>query len=131
MKPIALVTGGSRGIGRAISIRLSEMGFHVLVNYMVNMEEAGKTLDLMQEKGGSGELIPFDVSSVDEVEQKLGEWKAGHAEEFIQVLVNNAGIRQDNLMIFMENRDWQKVLDTNLGGFYNVTRYLLKDMMLN
>ena len=130
MASIALVTGGSRGIGRSICIRLSEMGFHVLLNYLSNEGEARKTLDMIQEKGGSGELLRFDVSLAGEVEKTLEEWKSSHPEETISVLVNNAGIRQDNLLVFMEEKEWQKVIGTSLYGFYHVTRYLVKDMML-
>jgi 3-oxoacyl-[acyl-carrier protein] reductase len=131
MKKTALVTGGSRGIGRAICLKLSWLGYHVLVNYLSRADEAQKTLDLMLEQGGSGELFPFDVSSSGEIEKSLENWKQQHPDEYISILVNNAGIRQDNLMVFMEYNDWQKVLDTNLGSFFHVTRALLKDMMIN
>lgn len=130
MKIIALVTGGSRGIGRAICVKLAEMGYHVLVNYHTNIDEAQKTLGLIMEAGGSAELLPFDVSSLEEVTSALEAWKSEHSGEYISILVNNAGIRQDNLMVFMEDREWQQVLDTNLGSFFHVTRSLLKEMML-
>jgi len=126
----ALVTGGSRGIGRAICIKLAAMGYHVLVNYLSNKEEAQKTLDLIMEAGGSAELMPFDVSSQEEVNKTLEHWKTEHSGEYISVLVNNAGIRKDNLLVFMEDNDWHRVLDTNLGSFFHVTRAVLKEMML-
>lgn len=128
--PIALVTGGSRGIGRAISLKLSLMGFHVLINYRSNVEEAEKTLELIKEQGGEGELLAFDISVVDEIHKALGKWKDNHPDQYIQVLVNNAGIRKDNLMVFMEDQEWQKVLETNLGSFFHITRLLVKDMMV-
>jgi 3-oxoacyl-[acyl-carrier protein] reductase len=130
MKPVALVTGGSRGIGRAICLKLSALGFHVLVNYLSNADEAGRTVEMIKQAGGEGEVLGFDVSRPDEIREALDEWKKDHPAKFIQVLVNNAGIRMDNLLVFMENEDWQKVLDTNLGSFFHITRLLVKDMMI-
>lgn len=126
----ALVTGGSRGIGRAVCVRLAEMGYHVLINYLANEEEAGKTLELVRQAGNSGTLLKFDVADHVQVENVLGKWQAEHPDEYIEVLVNNAGIRKDNLMIWMENSHWQDVLNTNLGGFFYVTRFLLKNMLV-
>ncbi|MBN1790943.1 MAG: 3-oxoacyl-ACP reductase FabG [Bacteroidales bacterium] len=126
----ALVTGGSRGIGRAVCVRLAEMGYHVLINYLANEEEAGKTLERVHEAGNSGALLKFDVADHAQVENVLGKWQVENPDEYIEVLVNNAGIRKDNLMIWMENSHWQDVLDTNLGGFFYVTRFLLKNMLV-
>ncbi|MDP1622249.1 MAG: 3-oxoacyl-ACP reductase FabG [Bacteroidales bacterium] len=128
---IALVTGGSRGIGRAISVRLAEMGFFVLINYHTNHQEASVTLQQVREKGGDGELIQFDVTSQDEIEKALGKWLAAHEGAYIQVLVNNAGIRKDALVMWMKNDEWHDVLNTNLHSFLYVTRFLLKDMIIN
>jgi len=95
----ALVTGGSRGIGRAISISLAEMGYHVLINYHSNKAEARLTLNAIESDGGSGELLPFDISDQEKVTAALESWKEEHKDEsYIKVLVNNAGIRKDNLM---------------------------------
>lgn len=131
MKTYALVTGGSRGIGRAACIKLSGLGFHVLINYHTGEEDAMRTLEQIESQGGTGELLGFDVSDPVAVENVLGSWKAAHPENYISVLVNNAGVRRDNLMVFMETADWQKVLDTNLGSFFHVTRAVLKEMMIN
>jgi 3-oxoacyl-[acyl-carrier protein] reductase len=131
MKRIALVTGGSRGIGKAVCLKLSAMGCHVLVNFVANEEEAAKTLEMIHASGGTGELLRFDVSSREEVTNALDQWKNAHPGEYVSVLVNNAGIRKDNLMVFQEDSDWQQVLDTNLGSFFYVTRALIKEMMLN
>jgi 3-oxoacyl-[acyl-carrier protein] reductase len=131
MKPIALVTGGSRGIGRAISIKLSEMGFHVLVNYLSNATEAEKTIEKIIQQGGSGELFPFDVSDPKEVHDMLEAWQQKHPDHYIEVLVNNAGVRKDNLLVFMEDQEWQQVIDTNLGSFFHITRMIVKEMMIN
>ena len=128
----ALVTGGSRGIGRAICISLAEMGYHILINYRSNKEEAGKTLEVINENGGSGELLPFDVADPKDVKKTLGEWIEKHKEDdYIKILVNNAGIRKDNLMIWMEKEEWSSVIDINLNSFYYVTRMLLQDMIVN
>ncbi len=130
MMKYALVTGGSRGIGRAISIRLAEIGYYVVVNYKSNEEEASKTLQFIRDKKYEGEIIRFDVSDTADVEKVLGGWISAHQDGYIEVLVNNAGIRRDNLMVFMEPEDWKQVLETNLGSFYHVTRLLLRDMLV-
>jgi len=127
---IALVTGGSRGIGRAVSIKLAEMGFFVLINYNTNRPEAENTLRFIQEKGGDGEILRFDVSSQEEVEQVLGQWQAAHEGEYIKILVNNAGIRKDALVMWMKNEEWHDVINTNLHSFLYITRFLVKDMLL-
>ena len=124
----ALVTGGSRGIGRAICLKLKEMGYFVLVNYVSNQAAAEETLALL---GGEGELLRFDVADAAAVDLALGAWQAAHPDDYIEVLVNNAGIRKDNLLIWMDPMEWHKVLDTNLNGFYNVTRPLLQPMLLH
>lgn len=127
----ALITGGSRGIGRSISIKLSELGYHVLINYRSNKEEALKTLDIVRENSGTGEILKFDVSKIGEVEEVLGNWRKQHEEEYIEVLVNNAGFSNDMLMVWMKQEDWTKVIDINLNGFFYVTRFLLQDMIVN
>jgi len=125
----ALVTGASRGLGKAIAIRLAKDGFAVVINYQSNREAAEDTLKQIQEGGGMGELLPFDVSDPKAIETALESWQNAHPEEYISVLVNNAGIRQDNLMVFMQEEQWSRVLDTTLNGFFYITRRLLKDMM--
>jgi len=125
----ALVTGASRGLGKAIAIRLAKDGFAVVINYQSNREAAEDTLKQIQEGGGMGELLPFDVSDPKAIETALESWQNAHPEDYISVLVNNAGIRQDNLMIFMQEEQWSRVLDTTLNGFFYITRRLLKDMM--
>ena len=125
----ALITGASRGLGKAIAIRLAKDGFAVVINYQSNREAAEDTLKQVQEAGGTGELLPFDVSDPKAIEAALESWQNAHPEEYISVLVNNAGIRQDNLMIFMQEEQWSRVLDTTLNGFFYITRRLLKDMM--
>ncbi len=126
----ALVTGGSRGIGRAVCVKLAQMGYCVVVNYVSNDAEAEKTLELIKEAGSEGELLKFDVSNHEATIQAIEQWQEAHQGEFIEVLINNAGIRKDNLMLWMEKEDWDKVLGIGLYGFYNVTRPLLKPMLL-
>jgi len=125
----ALVTGGSRGIGRAICLKLSEMGYPVIVNYTSNKDAAEETKSLIEQNGGNVELLPFDVSNAVSVDAALEFWMEQHPNDYIAVLVNNAGIRQDNMMVFMNNDQWNDVINTNLHGFFYVTRRLLKNML--
>lgn len=122
----ALVTGGSRGIGRACVQKLYSMGYEVLINYVSNEAAAQETLASID---GHGELLKFDVADAEAVESSLKAWQEAHPDEYVEVLVNNAGIRRDNLLIWMEREDWRKVLDTNLNGWYNVTHVLLQPML--
>lgn len=124
----AIVTGGSRGIGRAICQRLAQEGYHVIVNYTSNDAEAQKTLDLI---GGQGELMRFDVSNSEETRAALTQWQQQHDGEYIEVVVNNAGIRRDNVMALMPEDDWHRVLDITLSGFFNITQPLLPAMQLH
>ena len=125
----ALITGASRGLGKAIAVRLAKDGLTVIINYQSNKEAAEDTLRQVQEAGGTGELLPFDVSDAQAIDKALETWSDNHPDDYISVLVNNAGIRQDNLMIFMQEEQWSRVLDTTLNGFFYITRRLLKDMM--
>ena len=128
----ALVSGGSRGIGRAISISLAEMGYHVLINYNTNTVEAKLTLQMVKDAGGSGELLPFDISDAEKVKQAILKWQEEHKDDgYIRVLVNNAGIRRDNLLVWMEAEEWDSVINTNLNSFYYITRLLVQDMIVN
>ncbi len=126
----ALVTGGSRGIGRAICVRLAGLGYHVLINFQSRVTEAAETLSQVEAAGGSGTLFPFDVSDPVAVDKALGDWQATHEEAWVEVLVNNAGIRKDTLMMWMENPVWHDVMNTNLNGFFYTTRFLLKNMLV-
>lgn len=126
----ALVTGGSRGIGRAACIRLAAQGFAILINYVSNEQKARETAELVEQAGGQATLLKFDVANAEETAAVLGGWMQSHPDDFIEVLVNNAGIRRDGLLIWTEPEDWHKVLDTTLNGFYNVTRPVLQPMLL-
>lgn len=127
----ALVTGGSRGIGRACCMKLAGTGHHVIINYRTNQQEAEKTLEIIREYGGDGEIMQFDVSNLVEVETALIAWIQQHEGEYISVLVNNAGIRKDALVMWMKDDEWLDVISTNLHSFLYVNRLLIKDMLLN
>ena len=124
----ALVTGGSRGIGRAVTQSLARMGYHVLINYVANESAAQEALAAI---GGQGELLRFDVADPDAVRAAIEGWQAAHPDDYIEVLVNNAGVRKDDLLIWMESADWQKVIDTNLNSFFHVTKAVLQPMLLH
>lgn len=127
----ALVTGASRGIGRAVSVKLASMGFNILINYTSNDQKAEETLAMVREAGSDGELMKFDVSNAEDTADAIRKWQESHPGEYVDVLVNNAGIRRDNLLIFMEKNDWNRVLQITLDGFYNVTKALLQPMLIH
>ena len=124
----ALVTGGSRGLGRAVCLKLAAQGWPVVINYRSNDAAAHETLRAITEAGGQAELLPFDVADPEAIEQALGRWSEAHPDDYIAVVVNNAGIRDDVLMMWMEPQQWRSVIGT-LNGFFYVTRRLLKEML--
>lgn len=126
----ALVTGGSRGLGRAICIKLSQMGIPVLINYQSNQQAAEEVLETIVSAGGSASLIKFDVSNKEQVSEALETWEKEHPDDYIAYLINNAGIRRDNVMFMMPEEDWHAVINTSLNGFFYVTRQLLPKMMM-
>jgi len=130
-KKYALVTGGSRGIGRAVALKMADMGYNLLINFRSNSDEAAETQRLVTEKGVDAALLQFDVCQADEVKDVLGKWMTENPDSRIEVLVNNAGIRKDGLMVWMTDEDWRSVLNTTLDGFFFVTRFLLEHMIRN
>jgi 3-oxoacyl-[acyl-carrier-protein] reductase len=126
----ALVTGGSRGIGKAICLKFAQMGIPVLINYHTNETAALDVLNYVQSNGGSAYLLQFDVASEQEVSNAIERWEDEHPDDYVAYLVNNAGIRKDNLMFMMPEKDWHDVIDVTLNGFYYVTRKLLPKMMM-
>lgn len=127
----ALVTGGSRGIGRACALKLAEMGYSILVNYRGNKAAADEAVQLIKEKGVDAEALMFDVADRADVEKAITEWQDNNKESIIEVLINNAGIRQDVLLMSMTDEQWDSVLDTSLQGMYNVTKAIIKPMLMN
>lgn len=125
----ALVTGASRGIGKAVALRLAQRGFCTIINYLNNHEAAEQVKREIEQEGGYAELLLFDASQPQQIEAAIDQWESAHPDEWISILVNNAGIRRDNVMFMMSNDDWHDVLDTNLNGFFYITRRLLKHMM--
>ncbi len=126
----ALVTGGSRGIGKAIALKLAAEGHYVVINYRSKHEEAQQVLDEINKNGGEGELLPFDVSDSSQVQEVLGNWMDKNKKK-IDILVNNAGVTKDDLMVFMSDEEWHTVIKTNQDSFFYVTRQVLQGMIVN
>lgn len=125
----ALVTGGSRGIGRAICAKLAELGYHIIINYNSNKEAAEETVKLVEGYGMTAILLPFDVANKEAVNNVLVKWMEDNPEKPIEILVNNAGFRKDALFMWMEEENWESVLDVNIKGFYNVTKPVFSAML--
>lgn len=125
----ALVTGGSRGLGRAVCKKIASMGMPVVINYQSNAEAAALVKQEIEDAGGSAELLQFNVGNKQEVDAALEGWQDGHPDDYIAYLVNNAGIRKDNMMFMMPEDDWHNVINVSLNGFYYVTSRLLPKMM--
>lgn len=126
---IAVVTGGSRGIGRAISVRLGSMGCFVWVNYVSRAEAAQETVDLIKEAGGQGQVVQFDVADFDQVQVAFKSIVAESGS--IDILINNAGITRDGLVARMKEKDWNAVVDTNLKGVFSCAKAAVRPMMKN
>lgn len=127
----ALVTGGSRGIGRAACVRLARMGYRILINFVHNSEKAEETLELVRKEGQNGELLQFDVADAASSQKAIDDWQQAHPDDYVAILVNNAGIRRDNLLALMPDEDWTAVLNTTLNGFFNVTKPLIPMMQFH
>lgn len=129
MKKYALITGASRGLGRAIAIQLASQGYPIIINYQSRQDAAEAVAEEIIVAGGEASLMQCDVSDPNAIETVIEKWESEHPDDYIDILVNNAGIRQDALMIFMQNEQWHNVLDVTLNGFFYLTRRLLKNMM--
>jgi 3-oxoacyl-[acyl-carrier protein] reductase len=127
----ALVTGGSRGIGKAVCEKLAEMGYHIIINYHSNETAAKETAALVKQHGVTSLLMKFDVADKEQVDATLVKWMEENPENHIEVLVNNAGFRKDALFMWMEEELWKPVLDVNIAGFYNVTKPIFSKMLTN
>jgi len=126
-RPVALVTGGSKGIGRAICVELGRCGYDVAVNYHSDEKGAADTLAQVRRQGGGGRIMGFDVRDAQGSQQAIQTLLAD--VETLDVLVNNAGVTADGLFLMMPRENWKKVVDTTLDGFYNVTRPIIEKMI--
>jgi len=127
-----LVTGGSRGIGSAICKKLAvEADYHILINYHSNKTAAQETLQEIEKLGATGEILGFDVSNFDDVQQTLIKWQEANPDAIVEAIVNNAGITKDGLFMWMTPEDWNGVVNTSLNGFFNVTQFFIQKMLRN
>ena len=127
----ALITGGSRGIGKAICIQLAkDTNYSILINYQSNKQAALETLKEVKEAGGTGKLLQFDVANSEEVKSILDSWYEKNKDAIIEVIVNNAGITKDGLFMWMKPEDWNNVINISLNGFFNVTNHLIQKMLV-
>jgi 3-oxoacyl-[acyl-carrier protein] reductase len=127
VRKVAVVTGGSKGIGRAVCIELAKAGYGIVVNYRSDEQGAAETLETVKAQGAGGRIMRFDVSNRDETREAVQE--IIESFESVEVLINNAGIHADGLFVMMPHEDWDAVIDTSLRGFYNMTRPLLEKMI--
>jgi len=128
----ALVTGSSRGIGKAIAIQLAkDLKLHILINFSSNVDAAMDTLQQIEENGGSGELLQFNVEDSKAVQQAVSKWQEENPESHVEVLVNNAGVTRDNLFPWVSEEDWDKVINISVKGMYNTTQAIIKKMLRN
>jgi 3-oxoacyl-[acyl-carrier protein] reductase len=127
-----LVTGGSRGIGSAICKKLAvESDYHILINYHSNQTAAEETLQEVQKLGATGEILGFDVSNFENVQNVLTAWQEANPEKLVEAIVNNAGITKDGLFMWMTPEDWNGVMNTSVNGFFNVTQFFIQKMLRN
>lgn len=131
VKPLAgqtaLVTGASRGIGRAIALELARMGAHVAVNYQSNEDAAQGAVAAIAAEGGSAEALRFDVGDPEAIAGGIADFVGRHKR--FDVLVNNAGIALDGLILRYKTEDWQRIVDVNLGGVFHCSKAAARTMV--
>lgn len=126
----AIITGGSRGIGKAIALSIaSELQYNIIITYKNNDKAAEETQQEIQEYGLCCEALKFDVANAEEATEKLQKWEKENPEAVVEVIVNNAGVTADGLFMWNTTEDWNKVLTTTLNGFYNTTHYFMQQML--
>ena len=128
-KKVAIITGASRGIGRATAVELAKAGYFTVINYKENELAAAETLKLVQKAGGTGETLKFDVVNTAQTKENISSIAGRHGR--IHVLVNNAGINADGLFLLLGEEEWDSVINTTLKGFYNMTKPVLREMIKN
>lgn len=124
---VALVTGGSRGIGRSIALKLAEKGAKVAVNYAGRKDAADETVEMIRQNGGEAIAIQANVANPEEVQEMVKQVIETYGS--LDILVNNAGITRDNLIMRMKENDWDEVVNTNLKGVFNCTKAVTRQMM--
>ena len=128
-KKLAIITGASRGIGRATAVELAKTGYYAVINYKENGNAAAETLKLVRDAGGSGETLMFDVANSEETKKNISGIVERHGR--IHALINNAGINADGLFLLLGEDEWDSVINTTLKGFYNMTKPVLREMIKN
>lgn len=126
-KKTAIITGASRGIGRATAVEMAKAGYFIIINFKANETAAGETLNLVRAAGGDGEILKFDVADNTQTRDAVKDIAERHKN--IQVLVNNAGITADGLFMLLGEEEWDSVINTSLKGFYNMTKPVLREMI--
>jgi len=126
-KKTAIITGASRGIGRATAVELARAGYFVIINFKTNETAAQETLNMVKSEGGDGTIIPFDVAD----SEQTGNAVKAITEQYknIQVLINNAGITADGLFMLLGEEEWGSVINTSLNGFYHMTKPIVREMI--
>ena len=124
---LALITGGSRGIGKACALKLAQAGYDIVINYAGNVDAANKTVEEIKALGVQAEAYKFDISSQAEVDENIAKIVEKYGR--IDILVNNAGITRDDLFIRMDSDKWNAVINTNLNSAFYVSKPVVKVMM--
>ena len=123
----AVITGSSRGIGRAIALKLAGLGAKVVVNYRTNAEAAQEVVEAIQAQGGQAIAVQADVGDAEDAKRLIKTAQTTYGR--LDVLVNNAGLHRDTLLVRMSEDDWNEVMHTNLRGTFNCTKAAMRPMM--